>query len=105
MGTVQMQREERVAVLTFDNPPRNMLTTEMFVELGSYVRTLDADPDVRVVVIRGAGDRLYTVGADIGEMDVVATRENRGANTAAWLAGIKGVRMLSNSRPRSTSAL
>lgn len=91
MGTVQLQREERVAVLTFDNPPRNMLTTEMFAELGSHVRTLDADPDVRAVVIRGAGDRLYTVGADIGEMDVVAARENRGANTAAWLAGIHGV--------------
>lgn len=88
MGTVELQREGRVAVLTFDNPPRNMLTTGMFEELGRHARALDADPDVRAVVIRGAGDRLYTVGADIREMDIVAAREHRAANTAAWLAGI-----------------
>jgi enoyl-CoA hydratase len=88
MGTVQLQREGQVATLTFDNPPRNMLTTGMFEELGGCVRALDADPAVRAVVIRGAGERLYTVGADIREMDVVAAREHRGANTAVWLAGI-----------------
>jgi enoyl-CoA hydratase len=46
---------------------------------------------VRAVVIRGAGERLYTVGADIREMDIVAAREQRGANTAAWLADIHAV--------------
>jgi enoyl-CoA hydratase len=91
MGAVQLQREGHVAMLTFDNPPRNLLTTGMFEALGRHVRALDADPDVRAVVIRGAGDRLYTVGADIGEMDIVAAREHRGANTAAWLAGIHEV--------------
>lgn len=91
MGTVQLQREGRVAVLTFDNPPRNMLTTGMFEELGRHVHALDDEPDVRVVVIRGAGERLYTVGADIREMDVVAALEHRAANTAAWLADIHDV--------------
>ena len=91
MGTVQLQREGHVALLTFDNPPRNMLTTGMFEELGRHVHALDADPDVRAVVIRGAGERLYTVGADIREMDVVAALEHRAANTAAWLAGVHDV--------------
>ncbi len=88
MGTVRVQREGQVATLIFDNPPRNMLTTGMFEELGGYVRALDADPAVRAVVVRGAGERLYTVGADIREMDVVAEWEHRGANTANWLASI-----------------
>lgn len=91
MATVQLQREGHVATLTFDNPPRNLLTTGMFAELGQHISALDADPDVRVVVICGAGERLYTVGADIREMDVVAAREQRGANTAAWLQGIHDV--------------
>ncbi len=90
-GSVQMQREGHVATLTFDNPPRNMLTTSMFAELGRYVHALDADPEVRAVVIRGAGERLYTVGADIGEMDVVSAREQRGANAVTWLSGIHAV--------------
>jgi enoyl-CoA hydratase/carnithine racemase len=88
MGTVKLEREGHVAVLTFDNPPRNLLTTSMFEELRRHVRALDDDAEVRAVVIRGAGERLYTVGADIGEMDVVAAMEHRGANTAAWLANI-----------------
>lgn len=90
-GTVQMQREGYVATLIFDNPPRNMLTTGMFEELGRHVRALDADPGVRAVVIRGAGERLYTVGADISEMEVVAQWERRAENTAAWLGSIKDV--------------
>ena len=90
-GTVQVQREGHVATLIFDHPPRNMLTTSMFEELGRHVRALDADPDVSAVVIRGASKRLYTVGADISEMAVVEQWERREANTAAWLGGIKDV--------------
>lgn len=91
MGTVELRREGHVAILAFDNPPRNMLTTAMFAELGEHVRALDADPDVRAVVIHGAGERLYTVGADIREMDVVCSWDDRSANTAAWLADIHDV--------------
>jgi enoyl-CoA hydratase/carnithine racemase len=91
MGHVELLREEHSATLIFNNPPCNALTTAMFEELGRLVRALDRDPDVRAVVIRGAGDQLYTVGADIQEMDVVAAKENRALNTAAWLNGIHDV--------------
>ncbi|HEU0028434.1 MAG TPA: enoyl-CoA hydratase/isomerase family protein [Ktedonobacterales bacterium] len=88
MGTVQIERDGHIATLTFDNPPRNKLTTGMFEELGRHVRALDAEPEIRTVVIRGAGERLYTVGADIAEMDVVRTWERRDVNAAAWLARV-----------------
>jgi enoyl-CoA hydratase/carnithine racemase len=91
MGHVELEREERVATLTFNNPPRNMLTTGMFAELGRHVRALNQDHDIRAVVIRGAGDQLYTVGADIQEMEVVAARENRALQTASWLNAIHEV--------------
>lgn len=48
-------------------------------------------PIVRAVVIRGVGERLYIVGADIGEMDAVSAREQRGANAVAWLSSIHPV--------------
>lgn len=44
-GGVQMQREGHVSTLIFGNPPRNMLTTGMFAELGRHVHVLDADPN------------------------------------------------------------
>jgi enoyl-CoA hydratase len=68
MGTIQLSREGAVARLVIDNLPRNYLTTAMFEQLGRHVREIEADPDLRVAVIYGNGDRLYTVGADIREM-------------------------------------
>lgn len=91
MGTVRVERTGHVATLIFDNPPTNALTTEMFEELGRHVRELDADHNVRAVLIRGAGDRLYTVGADIREMETVAAWDQRAKNTAAWLRGVHAV--------------
>jgi enoyl-CoA hydratase/carnithine racemase len=91
MENVRYQREGSVAILTFDHPPHNTLTTEMFEQLGRYVAEIDADPDLRVVVIQGAGDRLFTVGADIGEMDVRASLDDRSAQASRWLQGIHDV--------------
>ncbi len=91
MGTVRLERTRHIATLTFDNPPTNALTTEMFEELGRHVRALDADHDIRAVIIRGAGDRLYTVGADIRQMETVAAWDQRAKNTSAWLRGVHTV--------------
>ena len=71
MGTIEMYRDGAVARLVIDNLPRNYLTTAMFEQLGQHVREIEADPELRVAVIYGSGDRLYTVGADIREMEPI----------------------------------
>jgi enoyl-CoA hydratase/carnithine racemase len=70
--------ERRARWKAFDHPPHNTLTTATFEQLGRYVAEIDADPELRVVVIQGAGDRLFTAGAEIGEMDVRAALVERG---------------------------
>jgi enoyl-CoA hydratase len=45
----------------------NALTPAMLDELERVARSLDADPDVRVVVLTGAGEKAFCVGADINE--------------------------------------
>jgi enoyl-CoA hydratase len=57
-----------IATLTFNNPAkRNALSADMRSALPGVLAGLQADPDVRVVVITGAGDRAFVSGADISE--------------------------------------
>ena len=67
---VTVQRDARgVAVLTINNPAKlNTLNTPVMTDLIAAAEELGADRALRVVVLRGAGDRAFIGGADIGEM-------------------------------------
>jgi enoyl-CoA hydratase/carnithine racemase len=91
MGSIQLYRAGAVARLVIDNPPRNYLTTAMFEQLGRHVREIEGDPALRVAVIQGSGDRLYTVGADIREMEPFTHLADRHEETMQWLTGVHAV--------------
>ena len=58
-----------VATLTINRPDRhNALSWGVISGLRARVADARLDPDVRVVVIRGAGDRAFSAGADLGGM-------------------------------------
>jgi enoyl-CoA hydratase len=58
--------EGAVATILLDRPAKqNALTPEMLHELDRKLVALAADRAVRVVVVRGAGDRAFCAGADI----------------------------------------
>jgi enoyl-CoA hydratase len=58
-----------VALLTIDRPKvLNALDTATMAELVQALGSLDADTDVRCIVVTGAGDRAFAAGADIAEM-------------------------------------
>ena len=71
------------ATLTIDDPDRrNPLSTEVMAGLRDAVDRAGRDPDVRVVVITGAGDRAFSAGGDLagGFVDSpLALHEDRGA--------------------------
>ena len=55
----------QVAIVTIDNQPRlNAMTRQMLGELGRLWDELERD-DCRCIVLTGAGERAFTVGADI----------------------------------------
>ena len=57
-----------IARVTFNNPERlNALSIEMRAALPNVLATLNDDPDVRVLVITGAGGKAFVSGADISE--------------------------------------
>jgi enoyl-CoA hydratase/carnithine racemase len=54
--------------LILDRPDRrNALNASMWAEIPVLMRALDAHPDVRVIIIRGAGAEAFAAGADISE--------------------------------------
>jgi enoyl-CoA hydratase/carnithine racemase len=72
MDSLLVTRDQHVATVTFNRPERhNAITFEMFGALPQLFTELDADPDVRVIVLRGAGERAFASGADIGEFESV----------------------------------
>jgi len=67
-GTVRIEKEGHLGWIVFDHPERrNAITAEMWQLIPSAVAELDADPDIRVVVLRGAGEVAFVSGADISE--------------------------------------
>ncbi|HVF31788.1 MAG TPA: enoyl-CoA hydratase-related protein [Acidimicrobiales bacterium] len=58
-----------VATLTINRPERrNALSWPLIASLREQLATLRDDPDVRVVVLAGAGEKAFCAGADLGGM-------------------------------------
>ena len=56
--------------ITFNNPERrNAVSMAMWEALGDIVRAYDKDDAVRVIVLKGAGDKAFVSGADISEFE------------------------------------
>lgn len=64
---VHVERDGDVAVLTVDNPPLNIVTSEVRGRLAAALTELGSDAAVRCVVLTGAGGRSFCAGADLGE--------------------------------------
>ncbi len=62
---VQLHREHRVATLTIDRPPLNILDIPTIDLLGEAVAGLAADPELLVIVLRGAGERAFSAGVAV----------------------------------------
>ena len=65
---VELQREEAVAVVRLNRPERrNALSPAVLGELAQAIGDLDAEEDVRCIVITGT-DEVFAAGADIKAM-------------------------------------
>ncbi len=73
-GQVRIERDGALGWLVFDHPERrNAISREMWEAIPKRAAELDADPDVRVVVLRGAGEVAFVSGADISEFGSTRT--------------------------------
>lgn len=62
-----IEKEGYIATLIINRPQRrNALNTAVLVGLGDSLNTLEDDPEIRVIVIRGAGEDAFCSGMDLG---------------------------------------
>lgn len=72
--SLDYRKEGNIAYLIADNPARmNAYTAGMWAEIPAAVARAVADPDVRVLVLRGAGSKAFSAGADISEFATART--------------------------------
>lgn len=65
-SAVRTERRDHVLLVTLDRPEaRNAVNGEVSTLLGNALHEADTDPEIRVVVITGAGERSFCAGADL----------------------------------------
>ena len=76
-GEVRLERRGATAWLTFDRQAaRNSMTFAMYESLHERCEELDADDEVRAVVLRGAGGKAFVAGTDIAEFKAFESGED-----------------------------
>lgn len=66
---VLVERRGAVAIITLNRPEAmNALSSALRSALAKAFRTLGADPDVRAIILTGAGKRAFTAGLDLKEL-------------------------------------
>jgi enoyl-CoA hydratase len=79
-GHVTLTIEDGIGQILLDRPGKmNAITPEMSRELQGVCHAVDADRDIRVVTISGAGERAFSAGSDLNTLvdmsDVMAFRD------------------------------
>lgn len=64
--TLTLEREEAFVVVTLNRPPANAISEQLVRDLAAAMASVEHDDSVRVVIITGAGDRIFCAGADLG---------------------------------------
>ncbi|NYF23914.1 enoyl-CoA hydratase-related protein [Sporosarcina sp. JAI121] len=68
METVRYEQKGNLAYVTLNRPgAMNAFNYDMLVELGQITESIRINPDIRVVIFTGSGDRAFSVGADLKE--------------------------------------
>ncbi|WP_339702537.1 enoyl-CoA hydratase [uncultured Sphingosinicella sp.] len=69
MAVVEIERCGGYAVVTMNRPEAmNALSKALRSELARSFDALEADPDIRVAILTGAGERAFTAGLDLKEL-------------------------------------
>ena len=72
---VKVAVEDRAGIITIDHPPANAFNTQTMLDLNAAFDEMAADPQVKVIVITGAGT-FFVAGADINEIAAIKSPED-----------------------------
>lgn len=84
-----------VALLTLNRPAKmNAIDSATLHGLREAIAAIAAEEAIRSVVIRGAGERAFSAGADIAEMLALSERGGMGPYMDLWMAALRDIEAL-----------
>ncbi len=60
-------KQGEIARITINRPPVNVMTLNTIAELNQALKELREDPEVKVVLIRGNGERAFSAGVEVAD--------------------------------------
>lgn len=79
-----------VAHVQINRPQKmNAWYEEMWLEFKTVIDTLSLSPDVRAIILSGAGDRAFTAGLDVQAASEAGVLKQVAGDTARKAVGIK----------------
>ncbi|MFC1864664.1 enoyl-CoA hydratase/isomerase family protein [Chloroflexota bacterium] len=87
-----VQKEGNICTLTINRPDRrNSLNPEVLLQLGDTLNSLKEEGEIRVVVIRGAGEQSFSSGYDIGRIPSGGNQEETGPQSNPLEYGMSSI--------------
>lgn len=76
--TIEFEKNGSLAKITINRPKAlNALNRQVLTELNECLNTVDADKELRCLILTGSGDKSFVAGADIKEMEDLNSDEAR----------------------------
>lgn len=75
-GNVTLNIENHIGTITFFHPSSNALPGAILQKLADTITEADKNDDVRVIVVRSAGDRAFCAGASFDELLAIDNTED-----------------------------
>lgn len=67
--TLLFEVSDGIATVTINRPDKlNALNSEVLVDLANAFTSINSDPEIRVAILTGSGDKAFVAGADISQM-------------------------------------
>ena len=75
--TILYEKKGPIAVITMNRPDKlNACNTGMYKEIDRVLDLVEKDEHIRAVIITGAGDKAFSAGADLEELDFNHLKES-----------------------------
>ena len=82
LENIKLEKKNHVALITIDHPPANAWNLATMLDFEKAIDDVEADKDVRVVVLTGAGEKCFSAGFDIS--DAANSHETSPKGCALW---------------------
>ena len=71
MTNILLEKKGSIAVATINRPKAlNALNSQVLEDLNELLDLVNADEEIRALVLTGSGEKAFVAGADIAEMSI-----------------------------------